>query len=55
MPDVFAFLSYVLVMALSPGPNNMMCLVNGSKFGFRQTFRFISGLFVGVVVVMAGR
>lgn len=54
MPNVFAFLSYILVMTLTPGPNNMMCLVNGSKFGFRQTLRFIAGLFIGVVVVMTG-
>ena len=54
MPNVFAFLSYILVMTLTPGPNNMMCLVCGSRFGFRQTLRFIAGLFVGVIVIMTG-
>ncbi len=52
MPNVLAFLSYVLAMTITPGPNNMMCLVNGSRFGFRQTLRFIAGIFAGVIVVM---
>jgi cysteine/O-acetylserine efflux protein len=54
MPNVFAFLSYVLIMTLTPGPNNMLCLVNGSRHGFRQTFHFIFGLFMGVTVIMLG-
>ncbi len=52
MPNVLAFLSYILAMTITPGPNNMMCLVNGSRFGFRQTLHFIAGLFAGVIVVM---
>jgi cysteine/O-acetylserine efflux protein len=52
MPDIFAFLSYAFVMTFTPGPNNMMCLVNGSEFGFKRTLRFIAGLFVGVTLVM---
>ena len=52
MPNVLAFLSYILAMTITPGPNNMMCLVNGSRFGFRQTLRFIAGIFAGVIVVM---
>jgi len=52
MPNVLAFLSYILAMTITPGPNNMMCLVNGSRFGFRKTLHFIAGLFAGVIVVM---
>ena len=54
MPNVFAFLSYIFIMTLTPGPNNMVCLVNGSRFGFRQTFHFIAGLSIGVIVIMLG-
>ncbi|NLS44586.1 MAG: LysE family transporter [Firmicutes bacterium] len=54
MPDIFAFISYMFIMTFTPGPNNMMCLVNGGKFGFRQNLPFIAGLFVGVIVIMVG-
>ncbi|MGB4337892.1 MAG: LysE family transporter [Bacillota bacterium] len=54
MPDVLAFASYVSVMTLTPGPNNMLCLVNGSRFGFRASMRFLAGLFTGVFIVMLG-
>lgn len=37
---------------MTPGPNNMICLVNGSRFGFRRTLPFIVGIFTGVTIVM---
>lgn len=54
MPDMFACLSYVFIMTITPGPNNMVCLVNATKFGFRRTLPFLSGLAVGVIVIMIG-
>ena len=52
MPNVRAFLSYIVAMTITPGPYSMMWLVNGSRFGFRKTLQFIAGLFAGVIVVM---
>lgn len=54
MPDLVAFISYIAVMTLTPGPNNMLCLVNGGQFGVKGTLGYLSGLFVGVSLVMLG-
>ena len=42
-----AFLSYVLVVSFTPGPNVVLSMVNANKFGFRKTFKFLLGIFVG--------
>lgn len=54
MPDILAFISYVAVMTLTPGPNNMLCLVNGGRFGLRRSLGYLAGLFTGVTLVMLG-
>ncbi|MEA4882281.1 MAG: LysE family transporter [Clostridia bacterium] len=52
MPNPIAFLSYVLVVTFTPGPNNIMSFVMGSEFSFRRTWPFRLGVAVGFAVVM---
>ncbi len=52
MLELVPFLSYVLVVTFTPGPNNIMSMVNAGKFGFRKTFKFLLGIFTGFVVIM---
>ena len=52
MPNVFAFLSYVVVTTFTPGPNNIMALANASKFGLRRTMRFTLGVCAGFFLVV---
>ena len=53
MPNYFAFLSYVMLTTFTPGPNNIMSMSNASRFGFRRSLRFTSGVFAGFFVLMA--
>jgi threonine/homoserine/homoserine lactone efflux protein len=46
-PDVFAFLSYVVVVSFTPGPNNILVMSFAAKLGYRKTLHYISGVFVG--------
>ncbi len=46
------FLSYAIVTAITPGPNNIMSMSNASKFGFRKSFPFNLGIWVGFSIVM---
>ncbi|MBP7164980.1 MAG: Cysteine/O-acetylserine efflux protein [Firmicutes bacterium ADurb.BinA052] len=52
MPNVVPFLSYVLIVTFTPGPNNIMSFVMGSKYGFARTLPFRLGVAVGFSLVM---
>ena len=48
-----SFLTYAVVTAVTPGPNNLMSLSNGSRKGFWGGLPFNLGILVGFTVVMA--
>lgn len=43
----FSFLTYAVVTAVTPGPNNIMSMSNGSRKGFRGALPFNLGIWVG--------
>lgn len=47
-----SFLSYAVVTAVTPGPNNLMSLSNASRLGFRRGFPFNLGILTGFSAVM---
>lgn len=47
-----AFLSYILLTAFTPGPNNIMAMSNASKYGFKKGFRFNIGVLLGFLIIM---
>ena len=47
------FLTYAVVTAITPGPNNLLSMQNGGRLGFRRALPFNLGVFVGFSVVMA--
>lgn len=47
-----AFLTYAVITAATPGPNNIMSMSNGSRYGFRKALPFNLGIGVGFSVVM---
>lgn len=47
-----AFYSYVLLSTFTPGPNNIMCMSNASKYGFKKTIPFVLGAVSGFFVVI---
>lgn len=48
----FSFLTYAVVTAVTPGPNNIMSLSNASRKGFRGALPFNLGIGVGFSIVM---
>lgn len=48
----FSFLTYAVVTAVTPGPNNIMSMSNGSRKGFRKALPFNIGIWVGFSIVM---
>ncbi|MBK5252720.1 MAG: LysE family transporter [Peptostreptococcaceae bacterium] len=47
-----AFLSYVIVVSFTPGPNNILSMVNASRDGFKKTFGFLTGVFSGFLTLL---
>lgn len=48
-----AFVSYVTVMSITPGPNNLLLASSGVNFGLRRTLPMLFGICVGCAVQLA--
>lgn len=42
-----AFFSYVTIMSITPGPNNLLLATSGVNFGFRRTLPVLGGILLG--------
>ena len=51
--NIPAFLVYCVIMAITPGPNNLMSLYLGAKGGIRYFLKFFSGSMTGLFVKCA--
>ena len=51
-----SFFSYVTVMSITPGPNNLLLATSGVNFGMRRTLPMVFGILMGCAVqtVIAG-
>lgn len=47
-----SFLTYAIVTAVTPGPNNILSMSNGSRKGFQGALPFNFGIWVGFSIVM---
>ncbi|MDR7343870.1 threonine/homoserine/homoserine lactone efflux protein [Pantoea alhagi] len=45
-----SFFSYVTVMSITPGPNNLLLATSGVNFGLRRTLPMIGGFLLGCLV-----
>ena len=52
MPNVLAFVSYVLVTTFTPGPNNIMAMANATRDGLKRTMRFTLGVCAGFFLIV---
>jgi threonine/homoserine/homoserine lactone efflux protein len=56
--DWIALSTYTFVMSITPGPNNIMLLASGARFGIRRTLPHLAGVTAGftaqTVAVCAG-
>ncbi len=46
------FLTYAIITAITPGPNNIMSMSNASQLGFKKAFSFNLGIWAGFSFVM---
>ncbi|WP_028456479.1 LysE family translocator [Chitinilyticum litopenaei] len=53
MIEWLAFASYIAVMSITPGPNNIMLASSGVNFGFRRTVPHIFGISLGCALQLA--
>lgn len=47
-----SFLSYAVITAVTPGPNNIMSMSNAGRLGFRKSLPFNFGIWTGFSAVM---
>ena len=47
----FAFLTYAVIKAATPGPNNIMSMSNGGRLGFKGALPFNFGILAGFAAV----
>ncbi|MBZ9686731.1 LysE family transporter [Clostridium estertheticum] len=52
MNNLIPFLSYVFVATFTPGPNNILSMVNAKRYGFKNSFRFNLGILTGFIILM---
>lgn len=45
-----SFFSYVTVMSITPGPNNLLLATSGVNFGLRRTVPMLVGLLIGCTI-----
>lgn len=48
---IFNILSYILIMSITPGPNNIICLSLGSRHGYKTAAKYITGVVVGCLTM----
>ena len=49
--DWAAYLSYVVLNCITPGPNNMLSMSGAAQRGFSYSLRYICGVFIGFIIV----
>lgn len=52
MPNLSAFLSYVFITIFTPGPNTIMSMTNAARYGFKKSYTFNIGVFLGFFIIM---
>ncbi|MDR0839906.1 MAG: LysE family transporter [Christensenellaceae bacterium] len=50
--NIAAFLTYIIVTAITPGPNNITAMSNGIRIGFIKGLRYNYGVFAGQLCVV---
>jgi cysteine/O-acetylserine efflux protein len=52
MLNLYPFLAYVFVTTFTPGPNNILSMTNGLRYGYRGALKFLAGETAGFFIVM---
>ncbi|MCS0670241.1 LysE family transporter [Cytobacillus firmus] len=49
--SILAFLSYVIITSITPGPSNILIMNEARRFGFAGSWRFTAGILAGFAVL----
>ena len=49
--NILAFLSYVIITSITPGPSNILMMNEGRRFGFLGSWKFNRGILAGFAVL----
>ncbi|WP_127539962.1 LysE family translocator [Paenibacillus illinoisensis] len=49
--SILAFLSYVIITSITPGPSNILMMNESRRFGFVGSWKFNSGILLGFAVL----
>lgn len=49
--NLIAFLSYVIITSITPGPSNIMMMNEARRFGFKGSIRFQTGIISGFIIL----
>ncbi len=49
--SIIAFLSYVIMTSITPGPSNTLMMNEAQRFGFIGSWRFNTGILSGFAVL----
>ncbi|WHY02808.1 LysE family transporter [Neobacillus sp. DY30] len=49
--SIIAFLSYVIITSITPGPSNILMMNEARRFGFAGSWKFNSGILAGFAVL----
>lgn len=49
--SIIAFLSYVIITSITPGPSNILMMNEARKHGIGGAWRFSSGILLGFAVL----
>ena len=51
MPGILNYYMYTLTSTITPGPNNIMSMSNGSRLGFKKALPFNFGVWAGFSII----
>ena len=49
--EIIIVFSYMVFLSFSPGPNNILCSVNSTKYGIKKTLSLLAGVITGFFLV----
>lgn len=52
MINLIPFLSYIFITTFTPGPNNILSMMNAKEYGFKKSLGFNFGVFSGFIILM---
>lgn len=54
MNNLYPIIAYIFAVSYTPGPNNIMSMVNGMRYGYTKMLRFLVGVVSGFLIVATG-